>query len=145
MSSWLHIYQRELLFATYGGRRDFVFELYQNVNNLKTALSADTCPWYEYIGAIGSQLVDNTVEITRPLTFGAFCNRYISDPQFRKFYEQLHMFIWHVAAGHFTDTIPKTCKALEDLIQFLRKQNLLVGLRIDRPAINLELPPVDPP
>jgi hypothetical protein len=140
VSSWLHVYQQELLFSTYRESRAFVFALYEAIDHLKRTFSENTCLWYDYFDAIGSKLVDRNASVLRPLSFGAFCDRYFSDQQFRKFYEQLHMFIWFVADGQYLANIDKICGALDDLVEFLKKQNLLSGLRIERPTINPELP-----
>ncbi len=52
----------------------------------------------------------------------------------------MHMFIWLIADGKYLANTDRICAALDDLIEFLKKQNLLSGLRIERPAINPELP-----
>lgn len=143
VSSWLYIYQQELLFSTYSESRSFVFELYGKVQNLKKAFSTNTCLWYDYFDAIGSKLVDRT-EALRPLAFGAFCDRYFSDQQFRRFYEQLHMFIGFIADGKYLPTIGKISESLIDLMSFLENQNLLRGFRIERPTINPDPTPSDP-
>ncbi len=140
VSSWLHVYQQELLFSTYGKSRAFVYGLYQAIDHLKRAFSENTCLWYDYFDAIGSKLVDHNAAVLKPLSFGAFCDKYYSDQQFRKFYEQLHMFIWFVADGKYMATLDKISKALQALVGFLRRENLLAGLDIERPAINPELP-----
>jgi hypothetical protein len=139
VSSWLHVYQQDLLFSPYRESRAFVYALYQTIDHLKRAFSENTCLWYDYFDAIGSKLVDRDAAVLRPLSFGAFCDRYFSDQQFRKFYDQLHMFIWGIADGKYLATTDKISKALDDLIGFLQKENLLAGLRIERPTINPEL------
>ena len=140
VSSWLYIYQQELLFSTYSESRAFVFDLYSKVQNLKKAFSTNTCLWYDYFDAIGSKLVDHA-DVLKPLAFGAFCDKYFSDQQFRKFYEQLHMFIWFIADGKYLPTIEHINESLKDLMSFLQKQNLLRGFHIERPTINPEPPP----
>jgi hypothetical protein len=139
VASWLHIYQQELLFSTYRESRVFVFDLYEAIDHLKQAFSESTCLWYDYFDAIGSKLVDPKGTVLRPLSFGAFCDCYLSDQQFRKFYEQLHMFIWFIADGKYLPTTDNITKTLDDLMGFLQKENLLAGLRIERPTINPEL------
>jgi hypothetical protein len=141
VSSWLFVYQQELLFSPYRGSRAFVYALYQRIDRLKRAFSENTCLWYDYFDAIGSKLVDRNAAILRPLSFGAFCDRYSSDQQFRKFYEQLHMFIWFIADGKYLPTTEKISLALDELMEFLQRQNLLAGLHIERPTINPDLPP----
>lgn len=141
VSCWLFIYQQELLFSPYRESRTFVYALYGKIDELKRAFSENTCLWYDYFDAIGSKLVERNGEILRPLTFSAFCDKYFSDHQFRRFYEQLHMFIWFIADGRYLPTIDKISAALSELMNFLRKQNLLAGLHIERPVINPELPP----
>jgi hypothetical protein len=140
VSSWLHIYQQELLFSTYSESRAFIYKLYQAIDHLKRAFSENTCLWHDYFDAIGSKLVDRNAAFLRPLSFGAFCDRYFSDQPFRKFYEQLHMFIWFIADGKYLATTDKINEALDNLIEFLKKENLLKGLRIERAAIDPELP-----
>jgi hypothetical protein len=143
VSSWLYVYQQELLFSTYRESRAFVYALYQAIDHLKRAFSENTCLWYDYFDAIGSKLVDRNATILRPLSFGAFCDKYFSDQQFRKFYEQLHMFTWFVADGKYLATTDKISGALDALMDFLQKQNLLAGLQIARPTINPELSVAD--
>jgi hypothetical protein len=143
VSSWLHIYQQELLFSTYSESRAFVYKLYQAIDHLKRSFSENTCLWHDYFDAIGSKLVDRNAEFRRPLSFGAFCDKYFSDQPFRKFYEQLHMFIWFIADGKYLATTEKINEALDNLIEFLKKENLLKGLRIERPAIDPELPALE--
>lgn len=144
VSSWLHVYQQELLFSTYRESRAFVYALYQTIDRLKRAFSENTCLWYDYFDAIGSKLVDHNAAVLRPLSFGAFCDKYYSDQQFRKFYDQLHMFIWFIADGKYLATIDKISQALDALMGFLQKENLLAGLHIERPTINPELPAPEP-
>ncbi len=136
VSSWLFIYQQELLFSPYRESRAFVYALYQKIDELKRAFSENTCLWYDYFDAIGSKLVERNAEILRPLSFSAFCDKYFSDQQFRKFYEQVHMFIWFIADGKYLATTGKIGAALGQLMEFLQKQNLLAGLNIERPTIN---------
>jgi len=143
VSSWLQIYQQELLFSTYRESRAFVFALYQAIDHLKRTFSEHTILWYDYFDAIGSKLVDRNASVLRPLSFGAFCDRYYSDQQFRKFYEQLHMFISFIADGKYLANTDKIRGALDDVIEFLKKQNLLSGLQIERPSIHPELPGPD--
>jgi hypothetical protein len=139
VSSWLHVYQQELLFSTYRESRAFVYALYQTIDQLKRAFTENTCLWYDYFDAIGSKLVDRDAKVLRPLSFGAFCDRYYSDQQFRKFYEQLHMFISLIADGKYLATTKNIDGALNNLMGFLQKENLLAGLHIERPTINPEL------
>jgi hypothetical protein len=143
LSSWLHVYQQELLFSTYRESRAFVYALYQTIDHLKRAFSENTCLWYDYFDAIGSKLVDRNAAVLRPLSFGAFCDRYYSDQQFRKFYEQLHMYIWFIADGKYLATTDKVMEALGDLMGFLESENLLAGLQIERPTINPESPTLE--
>ena len=140
VSSWLQVYQQELLFATYRESRAFVYDLYQKIDHLKRAFSENTHLWYDYFDAIGTKLIDREATVRRPLSFGAFCDRYSSDPQFRSFYDQLHRFISRIARDKYPGTTEKISHALDDLIGFLQKENLLAGLHIERPAINPELP-----
>ena len=139
VSSWLRVYQQELLFSPYRGSRAFVFALYQKADQLKRAFSHDTCLWYDYFDAVGDKLVVREGEVLKPLTFATFCDKYFSDPQFRLFYEQLHMFIWHVADGKYLAKIDDIYAKLEDLRSFLEHENLLSGFEIDRPQIVPEL------
>jgi hypothetical protein len=141
VSSWLHVYQQELLFSTYRESRAFLYSLYQKIDHLKRAFSRDTCLWYDYFDAIGSKLVDPAATVPRPLPFGPFCDRYFSDQQFRRFYDQLHMFIRLIADGKYLKITDEISGALDDLMGFLKKKNLLAGLKIERPTINPELSP----
>jgi len=143
VSSWLFIYQQELLFSPYRESRAFVYALYQRIDELKRAFSENTCLWYDYFDAIGSKLVDRDAAISRPLAFSAFCDKYFSDQQFRRFYEQLHMFIWFIADGKYLPTTDKIISALDKVMEFLQKQNLLAGLHIERPSINPDPSPPD--
>jgi hypothetical protein len=142
VSSWLQVYQQELLFSTYRESRAFVYALYQTIDHLKRAFSENTCLWYDYFDAIGSKLVDHNAAVLRPLPFSAFCDQYFSNQQFRKFYEQLHMFIWFMADGKYLPATDKISGALNELMGFLQKKNLLTGLNIERPAINPDNPEV---
>jgi hypothetical protein len=49
------------------------------------------------------------------------------------------MFIWFIADGKYLATTDKINGALDDLMGFLQKENLLAGLHIERPTINPEL------
>jgi hypothetical protein len=53
------------------------------------------------------------------------------------------MFISFIADGKYLANTDKIRGALDDLIEFLKKQNLLSGLQIERPSINPELPGPD--
>jgi hypothetical protein len=53
------------------------------------------------------------------------------------------MFIWFVADGKYLKNTEMISSALDDLIGFLQKQNLLAGLEIKRPPINPEQPAPD--
>jgi hypothetical protein len=139
VSCWLHVYQQELLFSTYRKSRTFLSALYKRSDQLKRAFSENTCLWYDYFDAIGGKLVNRDTPILSPLSFGAFCDRYFSDQEFRKFYEQLHMFIWFIADGKYLAVTVGINKALDELIAFLQNENLLTGLDIIRPTINPEM------
>ena len=139
VSSWLRVYQQELLFSTYRKSRAFVFSLYQKADQIKSAFSEDTCLWYDYFDAIGDKLVGRAGDVLRPLAFSTFCDKCFSDQQFRQFYDQLHMFIWFVADGKYLAKIDKISSALDDLESFLKQENLLSGLEIYRPPIKPEL------
>jgi hypothetical protein len=78
-------------------------------------------------------------DISRPMSFGAFCDRCFSDKAFRKFYEQLHMFISFIATERYPGTIDQIRTALRDLTGFLEKENLLTGLKLKRSTIDPEL------
>jgi hypothetical protein len=138
VSSWLCIYQQELLFSTYSKSRGFISGLYQKVDGLKRAFSEDTFLWYDYFDAIGSKLVDRPT-ILQPLSFGGFCDRYFSDYQFRQFYDQLHRFISVVTDEKYLPTMEKIKHALDELMSFLEKENLLAGFHMKRPTINPDL------
>lgn len=139
VSCWLHIYQRELLISPYRKSHRFVFALYTKADHLKRAFGENTCLWHDYFDAIGSRIEDHPADIFRPMSFGAFCDRSYSDKTFRKFYEQLHMFISFVAAERYPGTIDRIRKALSDLTGFLERENLLAGLELERSAIDPEL------
>jgi hypothetical protein len=46
------------------------------------------------------------------------------------------MFIWFIADGKYLPATDKISGALDDLIRFLQKKNLLAGLHIERPTIH---------
>ncbi len=139
VSCWLHIYQRELLISPYRKSHRFVFALYTKADHLKRAFGENTCLWHDYFDAIGSKLEDHPADIFRPMSFGGFCDRSFSDKTFRKFYEQLHMFISFVATERYPGTIDRIRNALRDLTGFLEKENLLTGLELERSTIDPEL------
>ena len=66
-----------------------------------------------------------------------YCDKYSTDWQFRLFFEQVHMFIWFIANGDYLKKIDEINKELNGLMLFLEKENLLMGLTIDRSPINV--------
>jgi len=135
VSSWLRTYQQVLLFSTYYKSRDFISSLYKATEGVKSAFSNDTILWYYYFDAIGDKLICKSNEILSPITFSQFCDNYYGNQEFRLFYEQLHMFIWFIANGDYLQKIDEINTSLDNMMSFLEKQNLLTGLKIERPQI----------
>src|SRR5690242_12260413 len=146
VSAWLRIYQRELLFLPYSANQDFLSKLYTGADRLNTAVSTDTCLWYDYLNAIGDGLVTQpssaaTASALAPLSFAEFCERYTTDSRFRLFYEQVHMYIWFVADGRkpYLDSVNNVLQCLDDLRSLLTREKLLrEDFRVTRPDINPE-------
>jgi hypothetical protein len=137
VSSWIRIYQQDLLFSTYHKSRAFISALYERADRIKAAFSSDTILWYYYFDAIGDKLMGKSNGILCPITFSEFCDRYYGDERFRLFFEQLHMFIWFVADGIYLPKIQEINRSLSDMMAFLERQNLLSGLTIERPQTHL--------
>src|SRR5438552_5236069 len=56
VSVWLRIYQRELLFLPDSASQDFLSKLYTGADRLNSAVSNDTCLWYDYLHPVGDGL-----------------------------------------------------------------------------------------
>src|SRR5439155_25067882 len=115
VSCWLQIYQRELVLSTFEEDRKLISRLYGLAVGVKKAFSTDTCLWYDYFDAIGSKLRERQDRTLRPCSFAAFCENYFFYEQYRRFYEQLHMFIWFIAEGRYLKHIPGIIQALKAL------------------------------
>jgi hypothetical protein len=131
VSSWLQIYKQELLFSTVRRSRSFFGVLYARGEHLKSSFSEGTEFWPDYFDAIGCKLIDIKSTPPRPLDFAKFCECYFENLQFRKFYDQLHMFIWFIADGKNLPHVEKARDALLQLMRFLEAQNLLPGLKTE--------------
>jgi hypothetical protein len=90
--------------------------LYERAEHLKSSLSEGTDLWSDYFDAVGSKLIDAKAATPRPLSFAGFCECYFLDSQLRKFYDQLHMFIWLLADGKNSPHVDKTRDALFKLM-----------------------------
>jgi hypothetical protein len=136
VSAWLRIYQNALLFSLYAENQRFLRELYEKAQQLKVAFSTDTCLWYYYFDAVGERLITESESGASALTFSKFCAQYANDSDFRKFFDQLHMYIWFVGNKDpkYIHTLPKIRQCLEELISLLEQKNLLPGFPVQRPA-----------
>jgi hypothetical protein len=133
-SSWMRIYQmsvlQALLTVTWSG---FISELFEKFDAFKFAASQNTVLWYNYIDAIGERLISTTGEISNPLSFSEFCKNYNDNPEFRFFFDQLHMFLHFVGrkegprSREHGRALSEMVKALHDIEKFIarRRENLL--------------------
>jgi hypothetical protein len=143
VSAWLLIYQRELLFLPYPASQGFLSKLYTGADRLNTSFSTDTCLWYDYLIAVGDGLVTRpgsapVGSVLAPISFAEFCERYTTDSRFRLFYEQVHMYIWFVAAAKkpYLDSVDRAIQSLDDLRSLLTQEKLLrEGFIVTRPEI----------
>lgn len=140
LSGWLRIYQRELLFVQYAASQSFLAKLYMRADELKTAFSTDTCLWFDYLDAVGDALTSAGSHSLAPLSFAEFCERYTTDPRFRLFYEQVHMYIHFVADKRpgYLASVEHVLRSLGGLMTFLTQEKLLPGFTLERPEINEE-------
>jgi hypothetical protein len=142
VSAWLRVYQNALLFSSYTQSQAFLRELYEKAQQLKVAFSTRTCLWYYYLDALGERLIVQGQTESGVLSFSRFCAEYASNGDFRKFFEQLHMYLWFVGDRNprYLATLPEIQESLDELIKLLEKKNLLTGFRIERtPASAREL------
>ena len=130
--AWSNIYQHELLLSPYSKNRRFFEQLYQKSENLKIAFSDDTIFWRYYCDSLGDKIVEEKSNLFFPISFAVFCERYFSDHDFRLFFEQLHMFLWHVADGKYLSKLDNIELALRDMQKMLKKEKLLKGLEVKR-------------
>jgi hypothetical protein len=133
-SSWMRIYQmavlQALLTATWS---NFISELFQKFDAYKVAASHNTVLWYNYIDAIGEELIFTAGEFTSPLNFSEFCKKYYEDKEFLFYFDQLHMFIHFMGIKEepwsrtYQEVLANMICGLQDIEDFIstRKENLL--------------------
>jgi hypothetical protein len=137
-SAWMKIYQtavlRALLTAT-GSR--FISDLFQKFDSYKVAASQNTILWYNYLESVGEKIITPEGDLTSPVGFSEFCNRYYSDREFLYYFDQLHMFIHFMGrkeeplASNYQHALAEMIDALKDLENFLAdtRENLLTDFR----------------
>src|ERR1700682_1322177 len=93
-SAWMKIYQtavlRALLTAT-GSK--FISDVFQKFDAYKVAASQNTVLWYNYLESVGEKIIATEGDLTSPVGFSEFCNKYFKDREFLFYFDQLHMFI----------------------------------------------------
>jgi hypothetical protein len=136
-SAWMKIYQTAVLRALLTGiRSKFISDVFQKFDAYKVAASDDTVLWYNYLESIGEKIISTEGDLTSPVGFSEFCNKY-SDEKFLLYFDQLHMFIHFMGRKDdpwvkiYPPALTAMIDALNDLENFLAdtRENLLVDYR----------------
>jgi hypothetical protein len=137
-SAWLRIYQNHLLTYSFFQRtRKSLSFVYKHASDFKIIISRNTILWYYYIDAIGDRICVARDSRFSPITFAEFCGNYFTDPGFRGFFDQLHMFLHFVGrtepdyARRYREIMPQLISKLEEIETYLHDENLLIGLHIE--------------
>jgi hypothetical protein len=120
-SSWMKIYQQSVLQALIIKKGDeLANKLFALFDEYKVAVSNETVLWYSYIDAVGEKITSTHQEISNPISFSEFCEKYWTDRNFLYYLDQLHMFI-HFLGRTEEPWLRIYQKTLDDMIIALRK------------------------
>jgi hypothetical protein len=137
-SAWVKIYQTAALRALLTGTRSrFISDLFQKFDAYQVAASENTVLWYSYLESLGEKIISTEGDLTSPVGFSEFCNKYHKDKDFLLYFDQLHMFIHFIGrreeprASNYQHALAGMIDALNDLETFLAdtRENLLTDFR----------------